>query len=617
MKINFFTAIHYNNNPSFSQKWLERVDDYFYLKGKKIQVVKGIHRKTEEAVIEIDFSCPWVKTILKIISWFTGVIPLAFFLAKVILRSKHHFVLIDTDKAAIKIQSVYKSHMAKAKFVSKKKAALNIQSSYRSHRAEVEFATKKTAALNFQRVYRGHLARQQIKIRKETPLIESYAKLRLNLQPIEDGYGEYLVYKNSETGKDPVSKELYDQAYEIIHRLPPENYPNGRSAYIRENLQKIDPNLSAIFVPRSLYELIFIEESIKEEMQQKSICLLQTYRGYHDVRKDGEEEFEKTSQKCWHFCKFTDSCPENHDETLLRILAFRINSIALNKLPKQPLLGAQIVECTEKELNFFIEHRQTFPKRYSNGEIRSFCGAGGGAINFGFTGSIGERTICFPMGIRDNKDAQIVRNAIALECDKKAQNSVIIYRASSNKEWKNQLAPCPTRESLSYGTSLFAGSFLDGTATVFYYAIYKKRDVFATIVPNADKNPPFYIPRSSSAIRQLFSIGEFFHPRTLLSNDAVYDDKDHFTSGIWPHKSPTPKSLYSPLDSETIIKQLKFYYSNNTFPLTPDQSKAREASNMCLVVDLMIPRSIKDPSPEELKETDPSFYKLLCDLHIL
>jgi hypothetical protein len=95
--INFFTAVTFEEraNPSFSQLLLEDVDSYFYLGGKRACVIAGHTKNGSEGVFLQSHTPSSVTTALKVMSYFTLVLPAIMLVAKVILRSTHHFHLVE------------------------------------------------------------------------------------------------------------------------------------------------------------------------------------------------------------------------------------------------------------------------------------------------------------------------------------------------------------------------------------------------------------------------------------------------------------------------------------------------------------------------------------------
>ncbi|QLH35468.1 MAG: hypothetical protein HWD61_04365 [Parachlamydiaceae bacterium] len=41
---------------------------------------------------------------------------------------------------------------------------------------------------------------------------------------------------------------------------------------MKSKLKEIDPTLEAVFIPRTLYELVFIRKCIQEDLKHKDIC---------------------------------------------------------------------------------------------------------------------------------------------------------------------------------------------------------------------------------------------------------------------------------------------------------------------------------------------------------
>lgn len=96
MSIEFCTPIYYGNQQhSIYQSFLEFADDYFFFKGNKAVVDFKESRPESQGVDLVLFESSWQTTVLKIISYFTIILPLILFSAKVILRSLYHFHLIQ------------------------------------------------------------------------------------------------------------------------------------------------------------------------------------------------------------------------------------------------------------------------------------------------------------------------------------------------------------------------------------------------------------------------------------------------------------------------------------------------------------------------------------------
>ncbi len=92
--ISFFTPVHFCGRPSFSQKFLETVDNYFYLGGKRARVLQGKTWDNTLAVMIVDHphaEGDLIATAVKIATYVTLILPLLMLALKAILRSSCHF----------------------------------------------------------------------------------------------------------------------------------------------------------------------------------------------------------------------------------------------------------------------------------------------------------------------------------------------------------------------------------------------------------------------------------------------------------------------------------------------------------------------------------------------
>lgn len=365
---------------------------------------------------------------------------------------------------------------------------------------------------------------------------------QLNFSPVTLGHGEYVVFYELPNGeKKELSRDTFEKVYKIFNQFSlaaimnrgsgkeAEEYAN-RYEQIKKNVKEIDPTLEVAFVPRTLYELIFIRECISEDLKHNDICP-QLDRGEHKKnlaffqnKNDkyleflSEQAVERAARNCWHICYFEDAGDDDH--ATVRDVAYRLNEVVVKTLlPKSSgFTHQEIFERTEKELEFLkTYHDQTMKSDYQG---PSNYNRPGPTTNFGFESTKGSIK---PMGIRDNTDAQIIRNAIALECDKIAQNSVILYRGG---DFQKDSASCISEDvpySLSYGTGLFAGCIFDGGATAFHY-MRKEQNAYAIAVPVDQINgSPFFVPLTNS-VSQFYGFGEIFHARTRAWKDFDMDE---------------------------------------------------------------------------------------------
>ncbi len=108
--INFFTPVVYNKETNGTVSTIDfitsKVDDYFYLGGKKAYVIQGKTKDGKEKVFLFKGNPSFLATAIKIASYLTILIPLIFLLFKAVLRSKHSFHLINEK---VELESGYKN----------------------------------------------------------------------------------------------------------------------------------------------------------------------------------------------------------------------------------------------------------------------------------------------------------------------------------------------------------------------------------------------------------------------------------------------------------------------------------------------------------------------------
>lgn len=90
--ISFFTPVSYRDQPTFwGQKAVELVDGYFSLGGRVAVVIPGAVQNGSQEVALQDVNAVWWQTALKVVSYFTVVIPVIMLVAKAIMRSQYLF----------------------------------------------------------------------------------------------------------------------------------------------------------------------------------------------------------------------------------------------------------------------------------------------------------------------------------------------------------------------------------------------------------------------------------------------------------------------------------------------------------------------------------------------
>lgn len=95
--ISFFTPAKYGPFANtFGEFLAQTVDDYFFLEGKKAQVIPGHKIGNSEGVGYVYEKSPFLRTAIKVATYITLVIPLIALVAKAVLRTIYHYHLIPT-----------------------------------------------------------------------------------------------------------------------------------------------------------------------------------------------------------------------------------------------------------------------------------------------------------------------------------------------------------------------------------------------------------------------------------------------------------------------------------------------------------------------------------------
>ncbi len=90
--IKFFTPIKYGDHATSNiQKLIEHTDFYFYLGGRVAEIIPGNVKKDSQAVVLRNGKSSCWKIALKVMSYFTLILPALMLLAKAILRFRYHF----------------------------------------------------------------------------------------------------------------------------------------------------------------------------------------------------------------------------------------------------------------------------------------------------------------------------------------------------------------------------------------------------------------------------------------------------------------------------------------------------------------------------------------------
>lgn len=96
-KVGFFTAVSFGPLPkTCAQSLLETADSYFYLGGKKACVIAGRVQNGKEGVVLAESDSSYFLSALKVMSYFTIIIPVLALIVKAVLRYQNQFYVIDS-----------------------------------------------------------------------------------------------------------------------------------------------------------------------------------------------------------------------------------------------------------------------------------------------------------------------------------------------------------------------------------------------------------------------------------------------------------------------------------------------------------------------------------------
>lgn len=356
--------------------------------------------------------------------------------------------------------------------------------------------------------------------------------------PLTKGNGDYIVF-NRKTHAAP-SKELFEQAYQIL------NDSNCQNKF--ELIKKIDPNLEVAFIPRTLYELIFIRKCVKEDVKAKASCpYLNRHRqemfnpetdfpGQDEISpKDIKQLHQKrrSERKCWHFYPGRD---RRSNREGIQEIAYRLNKAIIKAMKPQDggFTFQDFTDQTEKELD------------YLQGDAK-------GRIDQ-------DRNFPGPVILFDDKESEMIQKSLMLDCSRLAEKSLFLYRGAVFSEDSPEKDGNPI--SLSYGTSLFAGCVYDvtGKSATAYAHMKKTKNAYVIPIPfdqlNRLDRSPFTMP-SNSILDQLFGVGEIFHPRTKAWQGCNVNTIEGFYAG----GETTKAHVISNLSREEIHKLFKQYKS--------------------------------------------------------
>lgn len=360
---------------------------------------------------------------------------------------------------------------------------------------------------------------------------------------VTNGYGEFVISRSESDlqGKGKITLELYLKVYRIFQKhqatalcKTPLAYQN-RDGAIQREVAALDPSLRVTFIPRTLYELIFLRKAIEEEVKMGVPCM--SKRDHAAVENSAKDAPKDKLANCkWHRCCFCHSGDPEDDK--LQRMAFRLNQVIVRRLTlgKNAALTLRAIQsAVDRELGFFKQHVVQFAKKKTDYfKVKTDPGFWNTTVAQSFLiDDIGGHVDL--LSIHTDEHRAIVRNAVMLECSKVAQTTLLLYRGGEPKKDHPVLeegeAKAKKAYSLSFGTGLFAGAVYDSGATPFHYIRQPQRDGYVVPIPLEKVSAAIqqerssslsYVPENTNALCQLLAHGEHFHARTRIWRDAMW-----------------------------------------------------------------------------------------------
>jgi hypothetical protein len=133
--------------------------------------------------------------------------------------------------------------------------------------------TREESAKTLQAFCRSVIAQNELRIKQN--FHHERAQLQDNTEVL-DGHGEMIVTKKLGTTFAQVDLETYKKVLKLFHQSHPVKWfqeqekPQWplRAEKLRAAVKELDPSLELTFIPRILYELTYIRESIHEDLKK-------------------------------------------------------------------------------------------------------------------------------------------------------------------------------------------------------------------------------------------------------------------------------------------------------------------------------------------------------------
>ena len=326
---------------------------------------------------------------------------------------------------------------------------------------------------------------------------------------VKDGYGEFIVFVTDEDElqspmftdyEDAVTGPVYDcSAFGYLATNPSPGdvagFAAGRVDKIQGDLGNTDPPMSCAFIPRTLYELFFLNRFMAQELTRDKFVEwpIRPMREYQAAIVDPTVIQE--AENVW--------------------LGYRLNLLFVAALKRIGYDGS--ADISEKQIEtLFTDEIKTFRKQVgecsSDDKIKS---------TYKDAGSLGRKVYGWFNAELDGFEA-LMRKAVKAECD--STGKVMLYRGSAHAQDRiddQGSGGFP----ISYGTGLWAGIVYDNDGVTLspLFMLQPANFAYCIQIPWEDllkAEFPFHIPRTN-ALKQLFGKDQFFHAWSKAGANAL------------------------------------------------------------------------------------------------
>ncbi|MBI5274582.1 MAG: hypothetical protein HY860_05970 [Chlamydiales bacterium] len=385
------------------------------------------------------------------------------------------------------------------------------------------------------------------------------SKMSCREEVISDGYGDFIARMPAGEDIDPSTWEKVSALFATFHPATwalahKKASPEERIRQIKEEIHRIDDKLEVTFIPRTLYEVVFLCEAIKEDLREEEKF------SYKDPERPTEDELWAMHESL----REKNSWLKRYSSNQESILAYSLNRV-FNEIFREHGVA---IDLTMEQIESILEERIAFLKGVYSDESslstdriqqirRLSLGMYPECLTPRFVRDDDDyqrRQCIMPLAISNSAIADILRNSIRLECSRELGGKIILYRGASLDQDFLERDTTEKIRSLSFGTSLFAGCVKDPGATAFFYMRQKQNDAFAAVIDPGNPEDSCFSCPVLHTIESLFSGGEYFHSRSkvpLLDPDETVDG---FFGSLRKQYSTIQAELKSPYTKEEFLR---------------------------------------------------------------